>query len=272
MKQINAIVLFLAISLTACGQISQYINKQGKTIAQRVTLPSGYSRMSTAAGSFGEYVQQLPLLPDGAVVHYYDGRTKPAGGIYVAVVDLPIGNKNLQQCADVIMHVRADYLYRHNMKDKIKFTFTNGFTAYYSKWTEGYRITINGNKATWVKSKPAGDNAAIFAGYMDMVYNYCGTLSMSRELKKITLADIRPGDVLIKGGSPGHAELIVDVAQDKQGHKLFLLTQSYMPAQQMQLLANPGNPALSPWYEASGAVIKTPEWDFTSDQVMRFND
>ena len=83
-----------------------------------------------------------------------------------------------------------------------------------------------------------------------------------------------PGDILIKGGSPGHAELVMDVAQNKMGGKIFLLAQSYMPAQEMQVLTNPENPLLSPWYETKmeGANIVTPEWTFTTDQLMRFED
>ncbi len=262
--------------LTACNMASdaqhRNINPKGNTIRQRVILPEGYIRVQPPQGSFGAYVQQLPLLPDGTPVHYYNGKEKPNHGIYVAVVDMNIGTRDLQQCADVVMHVRADYLYKNNMHDKIKFTFTSGFVAEYSKWKEGYRINVKGNKCTWVKSKAPSDTYATFTEYMDMVYNYCGTLSLSRELKKIKYEEIMPGDVLIKGGSPGHAELIMDVAMNRAGRKIYLLAQSYMPAQQMQLLENPSNSTLSPWYEADGYTITTPEWSFNADQVMRFAD
>ncbi len=268
-------IIIPILLLLACNKVPaqhKHINPGGKTIQQRVIVPAGYTRMQSATGSFSAYVQQLPLLPDGTPVHYYNGREKPNKGIYVAVVDMNIGNKDLQQCADVVMHVRADYLYKSNMRDKIKFTFTSGFVADYSKWKQGYRISVQGNKCTWVKSRQPSDSYNTFAEYMDMVYNYCGSLSLSRELKKIRYEEIRPGDVLIKGGSPGHAEMIMDVATNKAGHKIYLLAQSYMPAQQMQLLENPSDAGLSPWYEVKGTTINTPEWDFTADQVMRFAD
>jgi hypothetical protein len=268
-------IIIPILLLLACNKVPaqhKHINPGGKTIQQRVVVPAGYSRMQSAPGSFSAYVQQLPLLPDGTPVHYYNGKEKPNRGIYVAVVDMNIGNKDLQQCADVIMHVRADYLYKSDMRDKIQFTFTNGFVAEYSKWMQGYRISVKGDQCTWVKSKAPSDTYSTFTQYMDMVYNYCGTLSLRRELKKIQYEDIRPGDVLIKGGSPGHAEMIMDVAQDRVGHKIYLLAQSYMPAQQMQLLENPTDKTLSPWYEVKGNDITTPEWNFTADQVMRFAD
>src|SRR5262245_19513806 len=71
------------------------------------------------------------------------------------------------------------------------------------------------------------------------------------------------GDVFIQAGYPGHAVIVVDVAKDRQGHKVFLLAQSYMPAQDMQILRNPELRALGPWYDANfGAILRTPEWTF----------
>ena len=57
----------------------------------------------------------------------------------------------------------------------------------------------------------------------------------------------------------------------KTGTKIFLLIQSYMPAQEIQVLINPDNPGLSPWYllEDTGK-IDTPEWDFTINDLKRF--
>ena len=77
---------------------------------------------------------------------------------------------------------------------------------------------------------------------MNEIYEYCGTLSLSKELQNIPYSDLRPGDVFIKGGSPGHAELVMDVAQNSTGQKIYLLAQGYMPAQDMQLLADPAQP------------------------------
>ena len=85
---------------------------------------------------------------------------------------------------------------------------------------------------------------------------------------------LQPGDVFIKGGSPGHAVIVVDVAIYPQtGKKVFLLTQSYMPAQQSQIVVNPANRGLSPWYELSDndeGKLYTPEWVFEKKDLKRF--
>jgi len=82
------------------------------------------------------------------------------------------------------------------------------------------------------------------------------------------------GDVFIQGGSPGHCVIVVDMAHDpKTGEKIFILAQSYMPAQDIQILKNPSNAAISPWYSVDfGDVLKTPEWTFTKGDLKRFGD
>ena len=104
---------------------------------------------------------------------------------------------------------------------------------------------------------------------------YAGSLSLSRELKQVDVEEMEPGDIFIKGGSPGHAVIVLDVVEDsKSDIKYFILAQSYMPAHDIQILKN-GIPAdiISPWYSTDfGPYLKTPEWTFTRAQLMRFKD
>jgi len=59
--------------------------------------------------------------------------------------------------------------------------------------------------------------------------------------------------------------------QAPTGQKLFLLAQSYMPAQDLHVLQNPTNQTFKPWYEIDfGETLQTPEWTFTRDQLRRF--
>jgi hypothetical protein len=46
-----------------------------------------------------------------------------------------------------------------------------------------------------------------------------------------------------------------------------------MPAQEIQVLQNPGDAALSPWYAAGfGGTLVTPEWTFSKADLKRFKD
>jgi len=42
------------------------------------------------------------------------------------------------------------------------------------------------------------------------------------------IEEINIGDVFIVGGSPGHAVIVVDMAQNDNNEKIFLLAQSYI--------------------------------------------
>lgn len=248
------------------------VHAPGKTIDTRFRLPQGYTRIAVPEGSFGRYLRQLPLHPDGAVVHLYNGSEKPNNGIYAAVVNMDIGSRNLQQCADAVMRLRAEYLYKKGTPEKIHFNFTSGFRAGFGKWMEGYRIVVNNNNAAWMLQASPDKSYRALRNYLEMVFSYAGTLSLEKELKPVPLHDMRPGDVLIHGGSPGHAVIVVDMAENAQGKKIYLLAQSYMPAQEIQVLENPSNDALSPWYalpEEAGEIV-SPEWVFPTGELRRF--
>jgi hypothetical protein len=100
----------------------------------------------------------------------------------------------------------------------------------------------------------------------------CGSASLAKQLKlKIELKNIEPGDVLIRGGFPGHAVIVMDVAISNDGRKVYLLAQSYMPAQDIHILVNPVNKDISPWYFANNeTIIKTPEYTFTKYELKRW--
>lgn len=257
--------------LTTPVKPTSLINEQGSTLEERIKPPEGYERIAVSADSFGSFLRAFPFKPHGSPVKYYDGDVKTTE-VYVAVFDMDIGNKDLQQCADAVIRLRAEYLYEKGEYDKIHFNFTNGFRADYSKWRSGYKIAINGNDTTWVKKTDSAEDYQSFRKYLDVVFAYAGTLSLSKELQKAAVEDMQIGDVFIKGGSPGHCVIVVDMAENKEtGEKLFLLAQGYMPAQDIQVLKNPENDDSNPWYSLKqGEMLNTPEWDFSSEQLMRF--
>lgn len=246
------------------------LNAAGNTVHERFLPPEGYKRTTT--DSFGWYLRALPLQSHGALVHLYNGDKKSRQNVHAAVIKMDVGKKDLQQCADAVMRLRAEYLYQHRKYDDVHFNFTNGFSADYSKWRQGYRIAVNGNEVAWVKKQQADTSYASFRQYMDVVFTYAGTLSLSRELKSKPLSQIQSGDVWIQGGSPGHAVIVIDVAVNGKGEKIFMLAQSYMPAQEIHILRNPENEKISPWYSAKDITteVVAPEWTFDITDLKRF--
>lgn len=249
------------------------INNESTILAERFNLPRGYERIEAQEGSFAQYLRSLKLKPHGSDVLFYNGSIKKNNNIYKAVVDMDIGKKDLQQCADAIMRLRGEYLYGRGEYDKIHFNFTNGFRVDYSKWIEGYRVQVNGNNTSYIKKNNPSNTYDDFLDYIELIFMYAGTLSLSDELEKVELESMEIGDIFIQGGSPGHAVIVVDMARDnKSNKKIFMLAQSYMPAQDIQILANPNNDDMSPWYFLEDAdTIITPEWTFNKGDLKRFN-
>jgi len=257
---------------TANEKINEILNEKGNTIKERYKTPEGFERIEVEENSFAEFLRNQKLKPYGEKALYYDGREKPFGDVYESVLDVDIGDKDLHQCADAIMLLRAEYLYSIGEYDEIKFNFVSGFEAKYSEWIKGNRIKIEGNNASYYKKTQPSNTYEDFRKFMDIVFAYSSTLSLEKELKSIDIDAMSIGDVFIVGGSPGHAEIIVDMAENENGEKIFLLAQSYMPAQQTQILLNPNDEEISPWYSLKGYdELVTPQWTFKLDQLKRFN-
>jgi len=78
---------------------------------------------------------------------------------------------------------------------------------------------------------------------------YAGSFSLSKELHRVQdVNEMKISDVFIDGGFPGHAVIVVDMAVNRRTEKkVFLLAQSYMPAQDIHVLKNLTNSTLVPW-------------------------
>ena len=242
------------------------------TVGSLFKPPVGYTRTPVAAGSFGAYLRPLPLKPVGAQVHLFDGRLKNNQSVHAAVIDMSVGATDLQQCADAVMRLHAEFLFTADRKDEIAFNFTNGFKAPFSRWMKGERIRVQGNNCSWAHSGKIGAAHDDLMDYLQVVFTYAGTASLSKELLECANTPVRTGDVFIQGGHPGHAMIVVDVADNTTtGEQLFLLAQSYMPAQEIHVVKNPNDAALSPWFKLNeGSELVTPEWTFRWDQRKRW--
>jgi hypothetical protein len=225
-----------------------FINSTGTTVFARYNTPQGYTRNTYTDKDFGYHLQNLPLKPYGEKVKYFNGKEKNKTYVYSSVIDLPIGTKDLHQCADATMRLRADYLYNQKKYNEIAFNFiSDSKPRYYNDYVVG----------DYSRSK--------YWNYMEYIFMYANTASLKQQLKSIPKQEVQIGDILVQSGNPvGHAVIVVDIAQDTNGNKIALLAQSYMPAQELQILKNPNTKDNNPWYDLNQDNIITPEWKFTS--------
>jgi len=243
-----------------------------QSIEYRIKPPQGFSRIEAPENSFASWLRGLPLKEGNPKVKLYNGGLKALQSVHFAVLNVDVGTRDLQQCADAVMRLKAEYHFAQSEYQKIHFKFTSGHNASYSKWRQGYRPSIKGNSVNWYKSKSPNYSYKSFKSYLNVVFSYAGTHSLSKELKPVQEKDIQPGDVFIWGGFPGHAIIVLDVVQNQQGEKQFLLAQSYMPAQEIHILRNLNEPNISPWYRIPKDGLDTPEWFFEQGSLKRFEE
>ena len=242
---------------TEVNEPISWIIPTGKTVETRFNTPEGFTRTPTDSNSFGLYLRNLPLKADGAEVLEFDGTVKSNYQTYLAVVDLPIGKKDLHQCADAIMRLRAEYLFSQSRFKEISFRQASGKTISYTTWLAG----------------KTPDKTNLWT-YLETVFNTANTTSLNQQLTSKPIESLEVGDVFItghpRGQSYGHAIIVVDKCIDNTGKVKFMLAQSYMPAQEIQILDNPTTPGC-PWYDLDfGQNLDTPEWDFTPSQLKSF--
>jgi hypothetical protein len=226
-------LLFLMLSLAvfSCGKnpSSYTSNPDGAASIGEIAVPDGFVRVSVADSSFAAFLRCLPLKPTGTKLKNYDGTDSDKEYVSYAVVDLPLSGE-LEQCADVVMRLRADYLFSVGRFREIVFHDNSG---------KEYRFS----------TRPSMRN---LSKYLAMVFDLCGTKSLRNELPVRSLKDISPGDVLVfeskKEGKLGHAVIVADVARNQDTGKIaVLLVQGTTPAVDIHVVRNVRNKSLSPW-------------------------
>jgi len=243
------------------------------TIATRVAPPPGFTRIRLETACFATWLRHLPVKSGRPPIKLYDGRLAKEQDAHHAVLDIDVGNTNLQQCADAAIRLRAEYFYSRSLYDSINFCFTSGDSCCLRDWIEGLRPDVDGNQVTWIQSEPKDSGYTSFREYLDTIFMYAGSYSLARDLQTIDdLLDVNVGDLFILPGFPGHVVIVVDIAiNENTDQRLMLLAQGYTPAQDFHILKNWHDPDLSPWYEIDfGEWLVVPHWRFPSGSLRRF--
>lgn len=252
-----AIAIVEAHSAAAQAPLAHYAwlgHTAHSSLEARVPTPTGAERIPVTADSFGAWLRHLPMLAPEQLVHLFDGSLKSRQDVHFAVVDLDVAHRDLQQCADAVMRLWAEYLFATGQPDRIRF-FPEPGKKRVIAWGGGRRRT------GW-------------AIYLTKLFADAGSASLQAQMRRAQ-GPVQPGDVLIQGGYPGHAVIVLDVAARSGGERYLLIGQSYMPAQQFHVVKNLDDSAISPWFKESdldgSTGLKTPEWrPFRRADVRRF--
>jgi hypothetical protein len=276
---ILAVVLLAGAVLLAPGQAraapaySWLDSDATRTIADSFEVPHGLGRVAVAPGSFGDWLRHLPLKPADSGVTLHDGRPVADHGIVAAVIDIDVGRSDLQQCADAVMRLRAEYLFSRRLTGLIGFELYSGERYRFEAYAEGLTPVPSGERIAWQSGPPRDSSHASLRRWLDIVFGFASTRSLAHELRPVEdPADAVVGDVFIHPGSPGHAVIIVDLVVDPtDGRKLALLAQSSTPARDVHILRNTHEPGLGAWFAlAEGRPLVTAGRVFAPNELKRF--
>ena len=223
-----------------------------ETVSEAFPPPVGAVRRP--ADPWGAHLQALPLRSAETPVHTYDGRVVAHDA---RVVDLPLVAGDLQQCADSILRLRAEWL--RDQGRSVSFHATSGDPMPWSRYQGGERAAAVGRGLQW----SGGRGPATWDQYLRALFTWAGTLSLEAHDTQPT-TDLAAGTVLVRGGSPGHAVLVLDVADGPDGTWL-LVGEGYMPAQDFHVERGP-NGGWWPWVPG----LNLSHWTFGAANLQRF--
>jgi len=237
-----------------------------------ISLPQGFAYVEDGDSAYSNWLLDLELKKS-KTVYLYNGKLKSNQGVQYGVLNIDIGKKDLIQCADAAMKLRADHLFENHLYDQIKFISTSGNELSFENWLKGMRWKVQSAKLISYNTHNGEYNIQQeYNSFMDLVFTYCGTYSLSKQLKAVNDSkSLQPGDIFIYGGFPGHAVTVMAVAKNEAGKIIFLLSQGYMPAQDIHILKNYTDSDLSPWYDLSVIYpLYTPQWEFDKGSLRRW--
>ena len=217
-----------------------------------VPPPNGFVRIEGTDTGFAAYLRSLPLSDEDSVVRVFDGARNDSLQPYCyRVIDIPLLGKD-EQCADMCMRLRADYLF-----SKRRF----------------FRIRFEDTQHHWLRYK-YGFNRPALNQYLKDVYKVANTESMKASMHLRQVSDMQPGDVFVYDAKSrpsshyGHAMLVADVAVNSvTGQKAFLLIQGSTPASSLHLVRNVTQPDVSPWFFLDKKNADEKSCVVTSDSV-----
>lgn len=209
-------------------------------LSHRFPPSPGYRRDPLRPEHWGAWLRGLPLRSPGTPVVLENGQLQVPGQSPTlgAVVDMDL--RRNQQCADIIYRLRAEWAWVMGAAYAVSFRATDGSTLAWRDWRRGVRPILAGKKLIYLKIAQSDGSRASFNGYLDGIFNWCGTISLERDTVPVPPHDLQVGDILVQSGAPGHAVLIVDLARDAHGRRQALFLQGWMPAQSIHIVSPPG--------------------------------
>ena len=108
--------LILMIPFFCFSKSYSYISDQDSEHVTSINIRMNFSRTNVDTNSFSHWLRNFPIKEESSEVMYFNGESKYNQSIHHRILDIDIGSKNLQQCADAFIRLRAEYLFSINHK------------------------------------------------------------------------------------------------------------------------------------------------------------
>jgi len=252
----------IILLLFSCGNVSNPGNI-GNVLSSNIIIDTS-GKYAPRTWQF--FLQHLPIETKPIVD--YRGKETDDQQKAVGIIPFDVGTTDLQQCADALMRLRAEYLFGQKRHSEIGFHFVSGDYYTWNEYCSGLRPVAKGNGIKFIRTTPSEKTHESLRRYLDIVYTYASTISLSKELK--TASEFEIGTIVIYAGSPGHCFIIIDEATNSSGEKVYKLAEGYSPAQSIYVLRNLEEKGISPWYRLKKGVIETASYRFVNYKLGKF--
>lgn len=240
-----------------------------RPLAKIFPAPAGFTRVE--GDGFTRWLRDLPVRQDRTTVLSFRG---DALGDAPAVIAMDVGQRDLQQCADSILRLHAEYLWATDRAAKAAYHFTSGDRSTWRKWAQGERFAVKGSRVKRIRGKRVSGHRG-FRWWLKTIFRYAGTRSLKFDSDAVGTRPVQPGDFYVAPGGPGHAVMVLDVAEHPDGRRVALIGQGFMPAQDFHVVGRAGPRVIDGvWFvlpDAQEPMLDTPSWaPFHRDQARRF--
>lgn len=218
----------------------------------KIPAPWGYERLDTG-DSFTEWLRNLPMKPKGSAIVNYQGEEYPVKdqfflGQSAGVVDMNVLHQ-YEQCADMALRLRAEFLFGQHRQSYIKFPLKSSSLQYQG-------------------GRSRGSLEAFLVGS----YSKINTNTIERDFKKVSLKEARPGDVIVQSSTSsqelGHLFMIIDEVENVFGQKKYLIGEGSTPAQSFHIMK--ADYHFSAWYDLNDFLKELENSDLGIAGMHRF--
>lgn len=267
---LSLVLMVVACTNTEAQEPSPVITPSTVPLSDKFLPPAGFVVSAGPTGSFAWFLSKLPIRTERTHVESFKGErlNSPSAGI----VKLDVGERDLQQCADSVIRLHAEWLWSQDRADSVGYHFTSGDLSTWKAWRAGERYLVSGSKVKRVKSGRDDASYENFRDYLFHTFRYAGTRSLRFDSDPVEVDDVQAGDFFVHPGSPGHAIIVLAVAKNDRGEKRLLLGQGFMPAQDFHVIKS-ASAEDGVWFTppSDSKSMKTPSWQaFPKETLRRF--